>query len=58
MLRRGGTDTGGIQRMAGGCKALTISLPTRYIHTVAEMINVKDLRACRDLLAAYLTEAR
>ena len=58
MLRRGGTDTGGMQRMAGGCKALTISLPTRYIHTVTEMINVNDLRACRDLLAAYLTEAR
>jgi endoglucanase len=58
MMRRGGTDTGGLQRMAGGCKALTLSLPTRYIHTITEMINVKDLRACRDLLTAYLAEAR
>jgi putative aminopeptidase FrvX len=58
ILRRGGTDTGGIQRMAGGCKALTLSCPTRYIHTVTEMISVVDLRACRDLLTAYLAQAK
>ena len=58
IIRRGGTDTGAIQRMAGGCKALTLSCPTRYIHTVTEMISTIDLRACRDLLCVFLTEAR
>lgn len=58
ILRRGGTDTGAIQRTAGGCKALTLSCPTRYIHTVTEMISAVDLRACRDLLAAFLAQAK
>ena len=54
VLAAGGTDTGGIQRNAGGCKAMTLSCPTRYIHTVTEMIHKGDIEACRDLLAAYL----
>ena len=57
ILARGGTDTGGIQRHAGGgCKAMTLSCPTRYIHTVTEMIHTGDLTACRDLLAGWLAE--
>jgi endoglucanase len=54
ILAAGGTDTGGIQRSAGGCRAMTLSCPTRYIHTVTETIHKKDIEACRDLLAAYL----
>lgn len=54
ILAAGGTDTGGIQRNAGGCKAITLSCPTRYIHTVTEMIHKDDIVACRDLLAAYM----
>ncbi len=54
LLRSGGTDTGGIQRSAGGCKAMTLSCPTRYIHTITEMVHTGDLAACRDLLVAYL----
>jgi endoglucanase len=58
ILAAGGTDTGGIQRNAGGCKAITLSCPTRYIHTVTEMIHEGDITACRDLLAAYLTTVK
>ena len=58
ILAAGGTDTGGIQRSAGGCRAMTLSCPTRYIHTVTETINKKDIAACRDLLAAYLEEVQ
>lgn len=54
ILAAGGTDTGGMQRNAGGCKAITLSCPTRYIHTVTEMIHKDDIAGCRDLLAAYL----
>ena len=57
ILAAGGTDTGGIQRSAGGCRAMTLSCPTRYIHTVTETIHTGDIKACRDLLAAYLESA-
>ncbi len=57
ILSRGGTDTGGMQRTAGGCRAMTLSCPTRYIHTVTEMVHTGDLAACRDLLTAYLQQA-
>jgi len=58
ILARGGTDTAGIQKSAGGTRAFTLSCPTRYIHTVTEMVHLDDLHACRDLLAAYLADVK
>ena len=58
ILARGGTDTAGIHRAAGGTRAFTLSCPTRYIHTVVEMVHLDDLHACRDLLAAYLADVK
>ena len=43
ILRAGGTDTAGIQRAGGGVRAFTLSCPTRYIHTVTEMVHLDDL---------------
>lgn len=57
ILGRGGTDAGAMQRSRGGVRTLTLSCPTRYIHTVTEMVHTDDLHACRDLLAAYLAQA-
>ncbi|MEM7681523.1 MAG: M20/M25/M40 family metallo-hydrolase [Planctomycetota bacterium] len=57
VLAAGGTDTAGIQRSRGGVKSMTLSIPTRYIHTITEMIDLNDLGAARDLLAAYLAQA-
>lgn len=57
VLPRGGTDAGGIQRSRGGVPSFTLSIPTRYIHTVNEMAHVEDIQAAIDLLAAYLQEA-
>jgi endoglucanase len=37
---------------------MTLSCPTRYIHTVTEATHVDDLNACRDILAAYLEQAK
>lgn len=54
ILARGGTDAGGIQRSRHGVKTITLSVPTRYIHTVIESIHEDDLFATRDLVAAYL----
>ena len=54
LMSRGGTDSGGMQRQAGGVRTFTLSIPTRYIHTVTEMTHRSDMEAGRDLLAAYL----
>lgn len=57
ILPRGGTDAGATQRVRSGNMAITLSLPTRYIHTVNEMASVDDIDACISLLAAYLNDA-
>ncbi len=54
ILPRGGTDSAAIQRAGSGVRTITLSCPTRYIHTATEMVHRKDLLACRDLLAAFL----
>jgi endoglucanase len=57
VLPRGGTDGGALQRSGSGCAGITLSIPTRYIHTVNEMVRASDVQAAIDLLAAYLNEA-
>jgi len=54
ILPRGGTDAGPMQRARGGFRAMTLSLPTRYIHTVTECIHKRDLQSAIDLLSAWL----
>ena len=54
ILPRGGTDAGAMQRSRGGCASITLSIPTRYIHTVNEMIHRIDVEAGIDLLTKYL----
>jgi endoglucanase len=57
ILPRGGTDAGTIQRSRAGVAAITLSIPTRYVHTVDEMAHEGDIQASIDLLARYLEEA-
>jgi endoglucanase len=57
ILSRGGTDAGGIQRSRGGVPSFTLSIPTRYVHTVDETASVADIENCITLLARYLEEA-
>lgn len=54
VLPRGGTDAAAIQRTRGGYRAMTLSIPTRYIHTVTESVHQRDLQSAIDLLAAWL----
>lgn len=54
ILPRGGTDAGAMQRTGRGYRAATISIPTRYIHTVTECVNQRDLQSAIDLIAAWL----
>ncbi|MFO0838055.1 MAG: M42 family peptidase [Phycisphaerae bacterium] len=54
VLMRGGTDAGAVQRARCGSRAITLSVPTRYIHTITESVHKYDLKATADLLAAWL----
>jgi endoglucanase len=57
ILPRGGTDAGAIQRSRGGVPSFTLSVPSRYVHTVNEMASVADIDGAATLLARYLEEA-
>jgi tetrahedral aminopeptidase len=57
VLPRGGTDAGAMQRARSGAAAITLSIPSRYVHTVNEMVSQLDLDAAATLLARYLEEA-
>jgi putative aminopeptidase FrvX len=57
ILSLGGTDAGGIQRLHGGIPAFTLSVPTRYVHTVNETVDAGDVQACIDLMARYIEDA-
>lgn len=60
ILTAGGTDTAALQRYsAGGSIAGAISVPTRYLHQVIEMVNKKDVEDAILLLTKcimYMTE--
>lgn len=55
VLPLGGTDAAPLQRTGAGRKTVTLSVPTRYVHTVTESVHQEDLGAAVDLLAAWLT---
>jgi putative aminopeptidase FrvX len=56
MLAAGGQDGAAAQQAAAGARAVGITVGTRYIHTVTEMIAKDDLQAALDILVAYLGE--
>ena len=54
VLVAGGTDTSSIQMSGAGCPAAAISIPSRFIHSNVEMIDLTDLEATTALTLAYL----
>lgn len=54
ILPRGGQDGAAIQRSGAGARCAAVVCGTRYIHTVTESIDKRDLQAQIDLLAAWL----
>ena len=54
ILARGGQDGAAAQQARAGARAVGVTVGTRYIHTVTEMIDLNDLAAARDLLAAWI----
>jgi len=56
ILPRGGTDAGAMQRVRAGVPVVTLSVPTRYVHTSIELVDKKDVQAAVNLLAAFIEE--
>ena len=54
ILPRGGTDAGGLQLANDGAAVITLSIPTRYVHSVIETAHTTDIDACIRLLAGFL----
>lgn len=54
----GGTDALAMYTKNGGVPALVVSVPNRYMHTTVEMIDLRDLEATAELLAAFATDVK
>lgn len=57
ILPRGGTDAGAIQRSRAGVRTITLSIPTRYLHSTVETAHKGDLEAAIALLSEVLRVA-
>ena len=57
ILLGGGTDAGAIQRSKSGVPACTISIPTRYVHSVVEMCHKEDIESSIKLICKFLENA-
>lgn len=54
VLPSGGTDGGAMQMNMSGNHSITISVPTRYVHSPVESCHVDDVQAVIDLLWHFL----
>ena len=54
ILTFGGTDTSAVQMAGLGCRAGALSIPSRYIHSSVETVDLRDAKAAVDLAVAYL----
>jgi len=57
LASRGGTDAGAMQLAREGAAAITLSIPTRYVHSVVETVHTGDIEAAIALLTAFLEMA-
>lgn len=51
-----GTDANAIQLSRAGVAAGLVSVPNRYMHSAVEMISLKDIDMCADLLATFASQ--
>ncbi len=52
----GGTDAGAVQLAKDGVKAMTISIPSRYMHSHNSIIDVNDVSSVADLVIEFAKE--
>ncbi|MCM1525256.1 MAG: M42 family peptidase [Ruminococcus sp.] len=51
-----GTNADRFSVSRGGCKAVTLSIPLRYMHTPCEVTDISDIEATARLICAFLKE--
>ena len=56
VLAGGSTDARSIQISNGGAAAGCISIPTRHLHTPSEMVDIRDVEGCIQLLVEILSK--
>lgn len=56
VLEFGGTDAASMQTAAAGSYAGVISIPTRYIHSAVETVDMNDVKECARLLTVAVEE--
>jgi len=54
ILERGTTDATSIQLTKGGVPSGAVSIPSRYIHSSSEMVDINDVEACIKLILKFL----
>lgn len=52
----GGNDSGVIHRTRDGVKTVSISLPTRYLHSSASVCNINDMKNVKKLVELFIKE--
>lgn len=50
-----GTDIHAVQTNGSGCLTDLISIPCRYMHSPIEVISIKDVDKCAELLYKLIT---
>lgn len=55
LLTGGGTDASAIQTTRAGVPSGCISIPTRFLHTTSETVDLSDVEACIDLLTGLVS---
>ncbi len=54
----GGNDAGAIHTACGGIKTITLSVPTKYIHSPSSVIKKSDFLAMKNLTEKFLQEVK
>jgi putative aminopeptidase FrvX len=57
LASKGGTDAGALQLAREGSAAITLSIPTRYVHSVVETVHVGAIESAIALVAAFIETA-
>lgn len=50
-----GTDADALTLVRGGVPSAVVSIPNRYMHSPSEMVDARDVKACIDIIAAWVT---
>lgn len=51
-----GTDADALTLVRSGVPTAVVSIPNRYMHSPSEMVDARDVKACIDIIAAWVRE--